>query len=95
MWFAVALILVVVMLVSPPLVLAKKLSGGHPASTGKEITRCNPCPFNSINRSIYEINVTGGTILHSYELMASFVFAFSENTVVSDFATPLAPPLRC
>lgn len=51
----VAVTLVVVVLVSPPLVLAKKFSSGHPGTAGKELTHCNPCPFNSINKPSYEI----------------------------------------
>lgn len=56
----VTLLLAVMILFSPPVALAKKFVSGHPVSTEKQMTRCNPCPFHSIHRPGYAIILPAG-----------------------------------
>lgn len=96
LWLIVALMLIVVILLSPPLVLAKKLMNSHPVSTEKQMTRCNPCPFNSINRPSYEIMVPSVDLwLVLTEPAELYLGQPSDSTSIAEESKTSLSPLRC
>jgi len=85
-----------VILLSPPLVLAKKLMNSHPVSTEKQMTRCNPCPFNSINRPSYEIMVPSVDLwLVLTEPAELYLGQPSDSTSIAEESKTSLSPLRC
>jgi len=95
-WFATSLLLVVVLLISPPLILGKKLANGYPVSSEKEITRCSPCFFSSINRPLYEIIVAdNGPFLPRRAILLLLTQEVLEHINISPGPVSATPPLRC
>jgi hypothetical protein len=92
----VALGLVMALIVSPPLAMSEKYSKGYPTAGGGQIGRCNPCPFNSLNRPIYDIDIAAGGFLMAFGGSTAY---FSQEVLQgsSDFLRQATggSPLRC
>lgn len=96
LWCAIALIVAGALLISVPLVLAKKFAGQYPVPNGKELSRCNPCPFNSINRPAYDITMAEApSLLTSPESEVYLPLRIVPCATVPEGPPALPPPLRC
>jgi len=93
--FIPAIILIPIILGMTPLNFVQKIGAGCPFSQGKQVVKCNPCPFNSIisqeDHGIADLPSTffvGTSIdLPGFEVLNSH--AITSNSLLS----PL--PLRC
>ena len=90
-----ALVLIPVFFGLTPLNFVQKLASGAPLSPGKQILKCNPCPFHSLTSHPEPAPVDVNLVLYEPRPTAFFTSAIVGRNVTLSGFLPDLPPLRC
>ena len=93
--FIPAIILIPILLGMTPLNFIQKIGSGCPLAQGKQILKCNPCPFNSLvsqdDLTIVNLNSTP----FQQELSSPFDSRFLGTDSLRSNISSKSLPLRC
>lgn len=90
-----ALILIPVLLGLTPLNFVQKLGSGVPLSAGKQVLKCNPCPFHSLTSHPEPAQIEVNWVLYEPRPMVFFTSAIVGRNVTLSGFLPDPPLLRC
>ena len=90
-----ALLLIPILLGMAPLTFVHKMASGCPFSQGKQVVKCNSCPFHSIVSQGNPTLVNLDSTLLDQDLIPVFVMQIVNAAPIPSKITDSSLPLRC